>query len=151
MIVGVAAHHSADVTGQGMRDQIQIDDDLGGMFGTAYTFDDTLEQQFPAKGSLRIVCDRGAINVTPSDGNTIRVVVHKKLYAKNQDDANKLQRRQQAANHSERHVGGAERQHQWRRRSRRAGRHGHLRADATPRSMWPASAATSQSMTARPT
>ena len=90
VIVGLAAHHSSDVNWEGMRDQMQFDDDLGGMFGTAFNFDDTLEQQFPAKGSLRIVCDRGAINVNPSDGNTIRVVVHKKLYAKNQEDANKF-------------------------------------------------------------
>ncbi len=88
--VGLAAHHSSDVNWQGMRDQMQIDDDLGGMFGNAYTFDDTLEQNFPDKGSLRVVCDRGAINIKPSDGNTIRVVVHKKLYASNQDDANKF-------------------------------------------------------------
>jgi DUF4097 and DUF4098 domain-containing protein YvlB len=89
VIVGLAAHHSSDVNWEGMRDQMQIDDDLGGMFGTAFTFDDTLEQSFPANGSLRVVCDRGAITVTPSDGNTLRVVVHKKLYAQNQDDANK--------------------------------------------------------------
>jgi DUF4097 and DUF4098 domain-containing protein YvlB len=89
VVVGLAAHHSSDVNWEGMRDQIQIDDDLGGMFGTAYTYDETLEQQFPAKGSLRVVCDRGAINITPSDGNSIKVVVHKKLYAHSQDDANK--------------------------------------------------------------
>lgn len=89
VVVGLAAHHSSDVNWEGMRDQMQIDDDLGGMFGTAYTFEDTVQQQFPAKGSLRIVCDRGAINVTPSDENNIRVVVHKKLYAKTQDDANR--------------------------------------------------------------
>jgi DUF4097 and DUF4098 domain-containing protein YvlB len=87
--VGLAAHHSSDVNWEGMRDQMQIDDDFGGMFGTAYTFDDSVEQQFPAKGSLRVVCDRGAINITPSDGNAIKVVVHKKLYAHSQDDANK--------------------------------------------------------------
>jgi len=89
VVVGLAAHHSGDVNWEGMRDQMQIDDDFGGMFGTAYTFEDTIEQQFPAKGSLRIVSDRGAINVSPSEGKTIRVVVHKKLYAKNQDDANR--------------------------------------------------------------
>jgi DUF4097 and DUF4098 domain-containing protein YvlB len=89
VIVGVAAHHSSDVNWEGMRDQMQIDDDLGGMFGTAYTFDETVEQAFPAGGSLRIVCDRGTLNVTPSDDRTLRVVVHKKLYAKSQDDANK--------------------------------------------------------------
>jgi DUF4097 and DUF4098 domain-containing protein YvlB len=91
VIFGLAAHHSSDVNWEGMRDQMQIgDDDFGGMFGTAYTFDDTLEQAFPAKGNLKIVCDRGAINVTPSDDNTLRVVVHKKLYAKSQDDGNKF-------------------------------------------------------------
>lgn len=89
VIAGLAAHHSSDVNWEGMRDQIQINDDLGGMFGKAYTFDDTIEQSFPAGGSLRIVSDRGTINVTPADGNTIRVAVHKKLYANNQDDANK--------------------------------------------------------------
>jgi DUF4097 and DUF4098 domain-containing protein YvlB len=89
VIAGLAAHHSSDVNWEGMRDQIQIDDDLGGMFGTAYTFDDTLEQAFPANGSLRIVCDRGTINVSPADDNKLRVVVHKKLYAGNQDDGNK--------------------------------------------------------------
>ncbi|HEY4932591.1 MAG TPA: DUF4097 family beta strand repeat-containing protein [Terriglobales bacterium] len=90
VIVGLAAHHSSDVNWEGMRDQMQIDDDLGGMFGTAFTFDDTLEQKFPGDASLRVVCDRGAINITPSDSDTIRVVVHKKLYAKTQDEANKF-------------------------------------------------------------
>jgi DUF4097 and DUF4098 domain-containing protein YvlB len=90
VVSGLAAHESADYDWSGVRDQIQIDDDFGGMFGTPYTFDDTVEQQFPANGSLRVVCDRGAINVTPSEGNNIRVVVHKKLYAKNQDDANRF-------------------------------------------------------------
>ncbi len=91
VIFGLAAHHSSDVNWEGMRDQMRIgDDDFGGMFGTAYTFDDTLEQAFPAKGNLKIVCDRGAINVTPSEDNTLRVVVHKKLYAKSQDDGNKF-------------------------------------------------------------
>jgi DUF4097 and DUF4098 domain-containing protein YvlB len=87
--LGVAAHHSSDVDWGGVRDQLQMDDDMGSIFGNAYNFDETLEQAFPAHGSLRVVCDRGSLNITPSDGNTIRVVVHKKLYAGNQNDANK--------------------------------------------------------------
>ena len=55
----MGAHYSSDVNWGGVRDQIQIDDDLGGMFGNAYTYDDTLEQTFPADGNLRIVSDRG--------------------------------------------------------------------------------------------
>jgi len=90
VIVGLAAHHSSDVDWEGMRDQIQIDDNLGGMFGTAFSFDDTLEHAFPEGGNLRVVCDHGTLNIIPADGNTIRVVVHKKLYAKNQEEANKF-------------------------------------------------------------
>lgn len=89
IIFGLGAHYSNDVNWGGVRDQIQIDDDLGGMFGNAFTYDDTLEQSFPADGNLRIVSDRGAITVQPSDGNTIKVVIHKKLYANNQGDADR--------------------------------------------------------------
>ena len=56
----------------------------------AYTYDDTIEQTFPADGSLRIVSDRGAINGSAERWRfSIKVVVHKKLYANNQSDADK--------------------------------------------------------------
>jgi DUF4097 and DUF4098 domain-containing protein YvlB len=89
IVFGLGAHYSHDVNWGGVRDQIQIDDDLGGMFGNAYTYDDTIQQAFPAGGSLRIVSDRGAINVQPSDGDLLKVVIHKKLYANSQSDADK--------------------------------------------------------------
>lgn len=89
VVVGLSAHYSSDVNWGGVRDQLQLDDDLGGMFGSAYTFDDSLEQLFPAKGSLRIVSDRGALTVSPSEDGKLHVVVHKKLRADNQNNANK--------------------------------------------------------------
>ena len=89
IIFGLGAHYSHDVNWGGVRDQIQIDDDLGGMFGNPYTYDDTVEQAFPKDGGLRIVSDRGAISIQPSDGDTIKVVIHKKLYAENQTDADR--------------------------------------------------------------
>ena len=87
--LGVSAHYSSDVDWGGVRNQIQMDDDLGGIFGTAFTFDDTVQQAFPAHGNLRVVCDHGSLNIAPSDDNNLRVVVHKKVYAQNQNDANK--------------------------------------------------------------
>jgi DUF4097 and DUF4098 domain-containing protein YvlB len=90
VVVGLSAHYSSDVNWGGVRDQLQMDDDIGGIFGgNPYTFDDTVQQQFPAKGSLRIISDRGSLNITPSDDNTLRVVVHKKLRADNQQTADK--------------------------------------------------------------
>jgi DUF4097 and DUF4098 domain-containing protein YvlB len=89
VVVGVTAHHTSDIDWGGVREHIQMDDDLGGIFGTAFTFDDTVQQAFPAHGNLRVVCDHGSLNVAPSDDNTLRVVVHKKVYAQNQKDADK--------------------------------------------------------------
>jgi DUF4097 and DUF4098 domain-containing protein YvlB len=89
VIIGVTAHHTSNADWGNVREQLQMDDDLGGMFGTAYTFEDTLEQPFPANGNLRIVCDRGTLNITPADDDKVHVVVHKKLYANDQNDANK--------------------------------------------------------------
>ena len=86
---GVTARHASDYDWSGMRNQIQMDDDLGGIFGNAFTFDDTLQQAFPAHGNLRVVCDHGSLNIAPADDNNLRIVVHKKVYAQNQNDANK--------------------------------------------------------------
>ena len=89
VIIGVTAHYTSAYNWDNVRDQIQMDDDMGGIFGNAYTYEDTLEQAFPAHGSLRVVSDRGAVNITPSDGDMIRVVVHKKLYADDQAKGDK--------------------------------------------------------------
>lgn len=89
VVVGLSAHYSSDVNWGGVRDQLQMNDDLGGMFGSAYTFDNNVEQAFPAKGSLRIVSDRGSVTVSPSEDNKLHVVVHKKLRADNQSNANR--------------------------------------------------------------
>ncbi len=89
VIIGLSAHYSSDVNWGGVREQLQMDDDLGGMFGNTYTFDNNIDQAFPAKGSLRIVSDRGRLTVSPSDDDKLHVVVHKKLHADNQDNANK--------------------------------------------------------------
>ena len=143
--LGVSAHYSSDVDWSGVRDQIQMDDDLGGIFGTAYTFEDTLQQPFPAKANLRVVCDRGTLNISPSDDNTMRVVVHKKLYAQSQKDGDQYNEQTKPqitvtgnsvlinANTNGAGDHGVESDH------------GHLCASPMPRSMWPASAATSPS------
>lgn len=89
VIVGISAHYSSDVDWGGVRNQLQMDDDIGPLFGNAYNYNDTLEQTFPAHGNLRVVCDHGTLNITPSNGDTIRVVIHKTLYADNQSNADK--------------------------------------------------------------
>jgi DUF4097 and DUF4098 domain-containing protein YvlB len=62
---------------------------FGEVFGQAYTFNQELQQDFPAGGSLKVVSERGAITVDPWDQNRIKVVVTKKLRATDQADADK--------------------------------------------------------------
>ena len=83
----VAAHYTSDVDWSGVRNQIQMDDDLGGLFGTAFTFEDTLQQTSRRTAICAWCATAGRLNISPSDDNTLRVVVHKKLYARNQKDA----------------------------------------------------------------
>ena len=73
-----------------IRDQFNIDDeDFNNLFGDNYSFDDHLEQDFPAGASLKVIDTDGAVNVHSSDDNKITVVVRKRLGADIQGDADK--------------------------------------------------------------
>src|SRR4051812_48721345 len=71
------------------RDNVDMnDDDFAAMFGgNKYTFDDTIEKDFPANANLKAVTERGDLTVTSSTDNKIHVIVHKTVYAENQDEA----------------------------------------------------------------
>jgi hypothetical protein len=74
----------------GLRDEINMgDNDLDNIFGDNFSYDDHLEQDFPAGASLKIIDNRGAVSVHASDDNKISVVIRKRVGAENQDDANK--------------------------------------------------------------
>jgi DUF4097 and DUF4098 domain-containing protein YvlB len=73
-----------------LRDHMDIDD--GGdfpFFGSKYNFDDQLAQSFPAGASLHITDTRGAVNIIASEDDQIRVVVHKRINAESQGEADK--------------------------------------------------------------
>jgi hypothetical protein len=72
-----------------IRDNMGIDDeDFKNLFGESYNFDDHLERDFPAGASLKVVDNHGAVSVHASDDNKITVIVHKRIGAGNQSDAN---------------------------------------------------------------
>src|SRR5579863_8521934 len=73
-----------------LRDQFNIDDeDFNNIFGDNYSFDDHLEQDFPAGASLKVIDTDGAVSVHASDDNKITVVVRKRVGADSQSDADK--------------------------------------------------------------
>ena len=74
-----------------IRDNMGIDDeDFKNLFGESYSFDDHLERDFPAGASLKVLDNRGAVSVHASDDNKITVIVHKRIGAGNQSDADKF-------------------------------------------------------------
>jgi DUF4097 and DUF4098 domain-containing protein YvlB len=89
IVCGLAATQAARVNWGSVRDNINIDGEDFPLFGTTYNYDDQLQEDFPAGGSLRVVSDRGAVTINTSDDNQVHVMVHKRVSAGNQGDADK--------------------------------------------------------------
>lgn len=87
VIGGLIATQAARVNWNEVGDNIDFGDNDFQLFGTAYNYDDSLTQALPANGSVKIVNDRGAVNVSESEDSSIHVTVHKKIRAENQKQA----------------------------------------------------------------
>src|SRR5277367_1889325 len=90
IVAGLIATQASHVNWGELGDQIDINNDGDfPMFGSKYSFDDQLAQAFPAGSSLHVTSTRGAVNISASEDDQIRVVVHKRISAENQGDADK--------------------------------------------------------------
>ncbi|HTZ98601.1 MAG TPA: DUF4097 family beta strand repeat-containing protein [Terriglobales bacterium] len=72
-----------------LKDNLNIDDNDFNLFGEKYTYEDQLSQAFPAGASLHVNDTRGAVTIDPSNDDQIHVVVHKRVNADNQSEADK--------------------------------------------------------------
>ena len=89
IVFGLSATQASRVNWDEIRNHIDMGDDDFTMFGHNYSYDDQLQQDIPAGSSLRIVNDRGAVNLTVSDDNQIHVAAHKRINADSQEEADK--------------------------------------------------------------
>lgn len=90
VVFGLTATQLERVNWSGLRDHIDIDDnDFDNIFGQSYSFNDHLEQAFPAGAALKIIDNHGAVSVHASDDNKITVAVRKRIGADNQEDGDK--------------------------------------------------------------
>jgi DUF4097 and DUF4098 domain-containing protein YvlB len=91
VVVGLIFTQASRLNWGQIRDEININDDEGDIpfFGQKYNYDDRLAQAFPAGASLHANNTRGAVNISASDDDQIRVVVHKRISADSQSDADK--------------------------------------------------------------
>jgi DUF4097 and DUF4098 domain-containing protein YvlB len=90
IICGLIATQATHINWGELGSQINIDngDDFP-IFGSKFNYDDQLAQAFPAGASLRVTDTRGAVNISASEDDQIRVVVHKRISAESQSEADK--------------------------------------------------------------
>jgi len=90
---GIAATQASRLDWESFGDHVGwSDDDFFQnirLFGPVYTFNDELTQPFPSGGSLRVTNDRGNVTVEDWDENQVKVVVAKRLHARDQQAADK--------------------------------------------------------------
>ena len=90
IVCGLIATQASHVNWGELGNQINIDDGNDfPIFGSKFNFDDQLTQAFPAGASLRVTNMRGAVNISASEDDQIRVVVHKRISAESESEANK--------------------------------------------------------------
>jgi DUF4097 and DUF4098 domain-containing protein YvlB len=88
IIVGVTA------TGASRLDWGWVDTDGDwdglGIFGTRYEYTQSFAQPMPIATQVKVLSDRGDINITPSPDDQAHVVVHKYVRSHSQDEANQI-------------------------------------------------------------
>lgn len=90
IVFGMSATQASRFNWDEIRDHIDLGDEEVTLFGHNYSYDDQLQQDFPAGGNLHIVNDRGAVNLVASDDNQIHVTAHKRINADSQQEADKI-------------------------------------------------------------
>jgi DUF4097 and DUF4098 domain-containing protein YvlB len=89
VILGLAATGASHFNWDELRDHVNIDDSGINLFSHTYDYEDQLNADFPAGGSLHVTSTRGAINVTESTDGKIHVSVRKRIGAESQSEADK--------------------------------------------------------------
>ncbi len=85
--VGLVATQASRVNWTAVRDQLNVNDGDFPLFGHTYNYEQTMEQDFPAGASLRVLGERGAVSISVSEDNKIHITAHKRINAEKQEVA----------------------------------------------------------------
>lgn len=88
IIAGLTASEVSRVKWDELSEQWGLDRSDFPFPGNSFEFDEQLTQDLPAGAAVKIVNDRGAVNVNISNGDKIEVSAHKKIRADKEDQAN---------------------------------------------------------------
>lgn len=97
IMFGMMATQATKVNWPNLGEQIDLPDDFPPIFGTRYTYNQQLDQTFPANGSLRVSLDRGDIKLRASTDDKLHVTVRKTVLANSQSEADRTNSSMQPA------------------------------------------------------
>ena len=90
ILFGMMANQASRVNWGTLGDEMDLGDDFPVVFGTRYTYNQQLDQSFPANGSLRVSLDRGDIKLRPGTDDKLHITVRKTVLANSQSEADKI-------------------------------------------------------------
>lgn len=96
--IGLSASGARHVNWQAFGDDVDVNPGFSTVFGEKYEFTDELSQPLPANGSIRVDNNRGAVTIHASEdnGNGVKLVVHRRIAADSQNEADNIHSRQTA-------------------------------------------------------
>ncbi|HEV2021075.1 MAG TPA: DUF4097 family beta strand repeat-containing protein [Terriglobales bacterium] len=89
ILFGMMASQASRVNWGSLGDEMDLGDDFPILFGTRYTYNQQLDQAFPAGGSLRVSLDRGDIKLRAGTDDKLHVTVRKTVLAGSQSEADR--------------------------------------------------------------
>jgi DUF4097 and DUF4098 domain-containing protein YvlB len=89
IMFGMMASQATRVNWGSLGDEMDLGDDFPIFFGTRYTYNQQIDQDFPANGSLRVSLDRGDIKLRAGTDNKLHVTVRKTVLAGSQSEADR--------------------------------------------------------------
>jgi DUF4097 and DUF4098 domain-containing protein YvlB len=90
IMFGMAASQAARVNWGAVGDEIDLGDDFPIFFGTRYTYNQQIDQSFPAGSSLRVSLDRGDIRLRAGTDDKLHITVRKTVLAGSQSEADRI-------------------------------------------------------------
>ncbi|HET9741763.1 MAG TPA: DUF4097 family beta strand repeat-containing protein [Terriglobales bacterium] len=92
VVIGIGLSSARRVNWNAFGDNADVNPGFDSLFGQSYEFTQTLTQPLPAGGSLAVDSDHGAVTVHATDNpsDPVKLVLHRRVSADRQEDANKL-------------------------------------------------------------
>jgi DUF4097 and DUF4098 domain-containing protein YvlB len=88
--VTAAYHHALRVNWAGVREDLEVDDDMSFLLGQRFEYTEAATHELPAGGGLRVVASRASVIIVPAIDGQVRLTVHKSIRAFEKSEADAI-------------------------------------------------------------